>query len=137
MIVPMKKVTVLCLERHREEALEYLRQLGALHVEPVRTAEHESVEAARRHYEHIRTALDLLPERPSALPSGRTPGQTVEALWALLHERAALRDEREPLAHEIARWAPTLAEKWRVWQTAVQFTRTDTAKMLKKREIGE
>lgn len=106
MIVPMKKVTVLCLERHREEALEYLRQLGALHVEPVRTAEHESVEAARRHYEHIRTALDLLPERPSALPSGRTPDQTVEALWALLHERAALRDEREPLAHEIARWAP-------------------------------
>ena len=33
---------------------------------------------------------------------------------------------------EIARWAPTLAEKWRVWQTAVQFTRTDTVKMLKK-----
>ena len=33
---------------------------------------------------------------------------------------------------EIARWAPTLAEKWRVWQTAVQFTRTDTVQMLKK-----
>ncbi len=33
---------------------------------------------------------------------------------------------------EIARWAPTFAEKWRIWQTAVQFTRTDTAKMLRK-----
>jgi hypothetical protein len=33
---------------------------------------------------------------------------------------------------EIARWAPTLGEKWQVWQTAVQFSRTDTAKMLKK-----
>jgi hypothetical protein len=33
---------------------------------------------------------------------------------------------------EIARWAPTLAEKWRVWQTAVQFNRTDTAQMLRK-----
>jgi hypothetical protein len=33
---------------------------------------------------------------------------------------------------EIASWAPTWAEKWRVWQTAVQFTRTDTAQMLKK-----
>jgi hypothetical protein len=32
---------------------------------------------------------------------------------------------------EIARWAPTWAEKWRVWQTAVQFTRTDTAQMLR------
>ena len=38
---------------------------------------------------------------------------------------------------EIARWAPTLGEKWRVWQTAVQFTRTDTAQMLKKKEIGD
>ncbi|MBK8901514.1 MAG: nucleotidyltransferase family protein [Anaerolineaceae bacterium] len=38
---------------------------------------------------------------------------------------------------EIARWAPTLGEKWRVWQTAVQFTRTDTAQMLKKWEIGD
>lgn len=33
---------------------------------------------------------------------------------------------------EIARWSPTLAGKLRVWQTAVQFTRTDTAKMLRK-----
>jgi hypothetical protein len=33
---------------------------------------------------------------------------------------------------EIARWAPTWGEKWRVWQTAVQFTRTDTVQMLKK-----
>jgi hypothetical protein len=33
---------------------------------------------------------------------------------------------------EIARWAPTLGEKLRVWQTAVQFSRTDTAQMLRK-----
>jgi hypothetical protein len=33
---------------------------------------------------------------------------------------------------EIARWAPTLGEKWRVWQTAVQFSRTDTVQMLRK-----
>lgn len=33
---------------------------------------------------------------------------------------------------EIARWAPTWNEKWRVWQTAVQFSRTDTAQMLRK-----
>ena len=33
---------------------------------------------------------------------------------------------------EIARWAPTLGEKWRVWQTAVQFNRTDTAQLLRK-----
>ena len=33
---------------------------------------------------------------------------------------------------EIARWSPTLAGKLRVWQTAVQFTRTDTAQLLRK-----
>jgi Uncharacterised nucleotidyltransferase len=33
---------------------------------------------------------------------------------------------------EIARWAPTIVGKLRVWQTAVQFTRTDTAQLLKK-----
>jgi hypothetical protein len=35
---------------------------------------------------------------------------------------------------EIAHWAPTLSEKWRVWQTAVQFSRTDTARMLRPRQ---
>jgi len=33
---------------------------------------------------------------------------------------------------EIARWASTFGGKLRVWQTAVQFTRTDTAQLLKK-----
>ena len=33
---------------------------------------------------------------------------------------------------EIARWASTLGEKCRVWQTAVQFSRTDTAQLLRK-----
>lgn len=33
---------------------------------------------------------------------------------------------------EIARWAPTLGGKWKVWQTAVQVSRTDTAQMLRK-----
>jgi hypothetical protein len=31
---------------------------------------------------------------------------------------------------EIARWAPTLSGKLRVWQTAVQFSRTDTGQLL-------
>ena len=38
---------------------------------------------------------------------------------------------------EIARWAPSLGEKLKVWQTAVQFTHTDTAQIFKKREIGD
>jgi hypothetical protein len=32
---------------------------------------------------------------------------------------------------EIARWSPTFGGKLRVWQTAVQITRTDTAQLLK------
>ncbi len=106
MIVPMKKVTVLCLGSHREGALEYLRDLGVLHLEPVRVAESEGVEQARRDLEYIRRALEILPARPHMLPSGRTPIQVVRALWKLIHERNDLREELEGLEHEIQRVDP-------------------------------
>ena len=106
MIVPMKIITVLCLDRHRDRTLEALRDMGALHLEPVREAGHASVEAARREYEHIRMAADVLPVQPNLPPSGRTPPKVVEALWVLIHEREELQDERESLVHEEARIAP-------------------------------
>ena len=106
MIVPMKKITVLCLEPHRDETLTALRELGALHLEPVRETDHPSVEAARREFEHIRLASNVLPSHPHKPPSGRTPQKVVESLWVLIHERDELRDERVSLMHEIERVAP-------------------------------
>ncbi|MBP7275833.1 MAG: hypothetical protein KBA51_06500 [Kiritimatiellae bacterium] len=106
MIVPMKVITVLCVEAHRDRTLEALRDMGALHLEPVRAEGHPSIEAARRDYEHIRMAAVVLPVRSNLAPSGRTPQKVVEAIWTLIHEREELQDERESLVHEEARIAP-------------------------------
>jgi len=105
MIVPMKKVTVLCLAHTRDATLEQLRDLGILHLQPVSQRESESVEEARREYEYVRTALEVLTpsDRP---PSGRSPREVVEALWKLIHERRALDDEQAALTHQEQRYAP-------------------------------
>jgi hypothetical protein len=34
---------------------------------------------------------------------------------------------------EVARWAPTLADKWQVWRTALEVARTDTGRLIAQR----
>ncbi len=106
MIVPMNKVTVLCMERDREATLERLRALGILHLHPVRPPENAGVDRARRDLEYVQRALDTLPHRPHVPPSGRTPVQVVRALWDLIHARKALDEEAEALRHEEQRIEP-------------------------------
>lgn len=106
MIVPMKKVTLLCLAHTREATLEQLRDLGIVHLQPVTQRESESVEAARREYEYVRTALEILPPEPNGKPSGLSPRKVVEELWKLIHEQRALEDETTSLRHEEQRYRP-------------------------------
>jgi hypothetical protein len=47
-------------------------------------------------------------------------------LWQRL--RRGVEDRRET-----ARWASRPVDKWRVWQTAVSFHKTDTAALLKQK----
>jgi V/A-type H+-transporting ATPase subunit I len=106
MIVPMKKVTLLCLAHARDATLEQLRDLGVVHLQPVSQRESESVEAARREFEYVRNALEVLPHHPDKAPSGRAPRAVVEELWKLIHEQRAIEDEQIALAHEEQRLAP-------------------------------
>lgn len=106
MIVPMKKVTVLCLESARDGTLEHLRQLGLLHLEPVQIGNRDTVEKARKDLEYVRHAMDILPHHPHAPPSGHTAIQIVRSLWTLIHERRDLQEEQQELRHEEARIAP-------------------------------
>ncbi len=106
MIVPMKKVTVLCLEDDRDATLEHLRALGILHLAPVRPPEDRDVEAARRALDHVQRALDVLPHHPSTAPSGQSPQQVIEAVWSIIHRRRDLEEERTALRHERLRIAP-------------------------------
>lgn len=106
MIVPMKRVTVLCLESAREATLEHLRELGVLHLEHVRPPESDAVEAARKDRAYYRRALEVLPARAAAAPSGRPPLEIVRAIWDCIHERQALVERLEGLRHERQRIAP-------------------------------
>lgn len=106
MIVPMKKVTLLCVAHSREATLERLRDLGVVHLQPLHQRESEDVESARRRYEYVRHALEVLPAQTDREPSGRPPEEIVEALWKLIHELRALDDEQTALTHEQQRYAP-------------------------------
>jgi V/A-type H+-transporting ATPase subunit I len=106
MIVPMKKVTVLCLESARDGTLEHLRQLGLMHIEPVQIGNRDTVEKARKDLEYVRHAMDILPHHPHTPPSGQTAIQIVRSLWKLIHERRDLEEELQELRHEEARIAP-------------------------------
>ncbi len=106
MIVSMKKVTVLCLESDRDAALERLREMGIVHVEPVRVPEDSAVDQARRRWEHIRRALDVLPHHPHVSPSGKSPEDVVEAVWEIVQRRRDVEDELGALRHEKQRIEP-------------------------------
>lgn len=94
MIVPMKSVTLLCLASDRERALEALRELGLLHLQPIRAPESKDLDQARARLAHIQRALDALPQKSSRPPTGTPPEQVVEKIWSLL---GSLRDMTEDL----------------------------------------
>lgn len=69
MIVPMKKVTLLTLAAHRDKTLDALRELGILHVTPLKPVITGDVESTRRTLEEARTVYSTL----ARLTSGKRP----------------------------------------------------------------
>lgn len=106
MIVRMKKLTLLCTRASRELTLDALRELGAVHLQPIRPPEDEDLEEARGLLEHLRRALEVLPAHPHQQPSGNSPHDVVSAVWDLIHRRQALLEKREALDLEIRRYEP-------------------------------
>lgn len=106
MITPMQKVTVLCLDTDRETALQALRELGVLHLSFDRRAEHEDVEAARRHLEELRRATEILPRLSPQPPSGLSASEVVGELSRLILQRRESDAELERLRQEMKRLQP-------------------------------
>ncbi len=107
MIVPMQRVTLLCLASDREATLDALRELGVMHLEPVRPPEGKDLDAARARLAHIRSALEALP--PAAkdqAPTGEPADAVIEQIRSLLDEQRVRNEELEALRQERARIAP-------------------------------
>lgn len=107
MIVPMKRVTVLCVAGDRNDAVTRLRALGMLHVAAERVAGGEELEDARRQLERARTALAGLPAgSDGATPAPRGAASLVDDVLRLVHERRELDGTLAQLGAERAAIAP-------------------------------
>lgn len=107
MIVPMEKVTLLCLAHARAETLETLRGLGVLHVKPVVQPAGSGLEVAREKAAGLRRILEAIPAPdPEAKPTGRDAWTVVAETSDLLDERKDWQERLDFLQAEIARMEP-------------------------------
>ena len=57
MIVPMKKVTIACLSKEKQAAVQQLQKLGTVHVVPLAQPASEALDSLRRQQEQLVKAL--------------------------------------------------------------------------------
>ena len=106
MIVPMKKLTLLCVAHDRAATLEALRGLGVLHVKPVVPPTGTGLEVAREKAAGLRRLLESIPVVKDAQPTGREAGTVVSETSDLLEERKDWKERLDFLESEVERLAP-------------------------------
>lgn len=121
MIVPMSKVMLLCPADSTESTLEAVRDLGMVHVRHAVPPEGEPLDQEKSALMRVRRALDAVPRRQDAEPSGMAEADVVHEILDTLRERRDLQQELKELEAERDRVRPlgafdpadvaTLAEK--------------------------
>lgn len=113
MIVQMKKITLVCLDRDRESTLQELRDLGVVHLLPITDPQGADVEAARHKLAIAREAADAIKRatREGPKPAARhDPGASAPAVVAdvenLVAEQTELTEEAHGLLQEKTRAEP-------------------------------
>lgn len=106
MIVPMQQVLLLCLASDREATLDALRELGVLHLTPVKPPESRDLEQARARLAHIQRTLEALPLQRDAAPTGQPAEAVAEKIWSLLSSQRDVQEELEELRQERRRIEP-------------------------------
>lgn len=104
MIIPMKKLTLLCLAADQERALDKLRDLGVVHLKPFVPPAGSDVDAARAAVQRVQRVLDALPKASAGqeIPPGDASAM-VDEVNRLLDARKQNQEARESVQAEINR----------------------------------
>lgn len=130
MIVPMKKVTLLCLEQDKISVLERLRGLGVMQIEFAQTPESDDISALKKQLSSTEKAIQFL----DSIPGGKkTPAENILSgagaaarVLELANHRAELGKELNDLALEreqLLPWGEFRPESLRLLREKGLFTR--------------
>jgi V/A-type H+-transporting ATPase subunit I len=100
MIVPMKKVTLVCLETERESALTHLRDLGVMHLQPENSGSTPELQSLTEIWCSIQKAVNVL-SNVKPVPGFKAPVVTLTGR-DIHQETLALIDEQQQLGKEVA-----------------------------------
>lgn len=110
MIVPMKHVTVLCLESEREKTLLRLAELGLVHLEETTgLGDNPRVKKARNDYDRVQQVLEHLEAHAGKKSSPENAGNSSPGLSQVLEafqNLKELQEEKSRLDPMLAAWAP-------------------------------
>jgi V/A-type H+-transporting ATPase subunit I len=109
MIVPMKRLTLLCLQRDQDTSLDRLRDLGAIHLTPAAPPDSDDWNAARLALEAAQAAAEVLAGQAAPVDGGAA-GLAVDAVVSetllLIRQRKDLQAALDPLQRERAAIEP-------------------------------
>ena len=113
MIVPMKKVRVLCLDSDQAPAVAALQDLGLIHIDHLQTPEGQDLSATRARRDAVTAAQAILqiwldPKAPSATPSLNSTDRSVpiDQIQRLDIEHREIKTKIEATRAEFAKWEP-------------------------------
>lgn len=106
MIVKMKRLTLLCIASARDAALRSLQDMGVVHVTNLRPPDSRALETSRNHLAYIKRALETMPPKTTAKPSGIPADVAVSLVWTMLQEKKDIEDALADLRQEQLRVAP-------------------------------
>ncbi|MFW5900134.1 MAG: V-type ATP synthase subunit I [Desulfovermiculus sp.] len=108
MIVPMKKVTLLCQAKYKEQALQLLQQAGLVHLSVAEGPADTDLEKAQQEVHRLEQTADVLELQAASFSStgDMTAKQAADSIWNSLQRLRRTEDKIQELSQEKARIQP-------------------------------
>lgn len=90
MILPMKKITLLCLNEDQNKMLHSLQDIGMVHITHCRQPLCSELEKEKAWFDRLQKARDALPLNPERAPTGDAVQVTLEKVEKLVQRRKEL-----------------------------------------------